>query len=508
MRLGSNGTSTWNAFRANASGTTGELLDFFTEWLASTRANRGDSRQMLCLLSDWAKTACPGASVAEIMTRQVREPKFSDYSKAAAGKKVKVHAAIVTLAKRFSGFIEEELRAIGVQSAIWPLVADNDVKSAAGKVKGMKADVKPAEAQSCPLPPQLQPIVEEILDEGEGGWPGRSGYCPVLPMFFRAMLMLPLRGAQMARLDSGEGDEEAFDGSRLAWIRNPSPLAGYWKRVDDGHGALRGYARRDGDPTSTVTGFLINTSKTGNPYVIPWEHSKLHRLFWELRLWQQEHNPISAPVKPDDYVDDKKTSEERVSSMPDIFPLFRMPATGRNRGLNTPPAHRKSDQAWQEIMAETERRWNDRNPSDCIEIVKRQAKTKQPYGACYNVHGLRVAGLTRLFMAGMPIEVLSKLVAGHRGLAMTMYYLKFRPANVHRILEEAVVRADTAAAQGFMADLGDWTLEQARKRAAYLQEDGMSAAVEMDSALRLLHTDVTIGMCPWAGTRCGDGGSL
>src|SRR5690606_9562085 len=112
------------------------------------------------------------------------------------------------------------------------------------------------------------------------------------------------------------------------------------------------------------------------------------------------------------------------------FPLFRLPAGRRGQVHGAPPSQRRRDQAWQELMLETERRWNEMNPDRPIKIVKRQRDTGQPYGALYNLHGLRVTGLTRLFMSGVPIEILSKLVAGHAGLIMTLYYLKFKPADI------------------------------------------------------------------------------
>lgn len=525
VRLAANGTTTWEKFSASAEGNDAEWLAFFDDWRSSTRANRNESRQMLRHLARWSREAFPGSSVAEVMTARVRTPKLSERLRASAGSNLKLYANMLRLAQRFSSFLEDELRGMGVGDALWPLVTQSEADAAAIARKGAKAGARHAESRSCPLPPQFQPIVEEILAEGEDGWPGKCGlfhetlidargrgrrvYCPVLPIFYRAMLILPLRGAQMARLDSGEGDEEMFDGAERQWKPNASRLAGYWKKQGDRHGTLRGFARREGDPAAFVTGFHINTSKTGNPYVVPWEHPKLHRMLWELRLWQEEHHPVTVPVEPEFYGDQTtKVSEERIETMPAIFALFRLLGTGRNRGISSPPSHRKREQAWQEIMAETEKRWNERNPADPVTIVKRNAKTKQPYAAAYNVHGLRVAGLTRLFMSGVPLEVLSKLVAGHRGLLMTLYYIKFKPSHVHKMLEEAEVRSDAAAAQGFMSDMRDWTIEQARKRAAFLQDDGVAAAAEMDGALKMMFTDVKIGMCPWAGTRCSDGGSL
>lgn len=232
-----------------------------------------------------------------------------------------------------------------------------------------------------------------------------------------------------------------------------------------------------------VTGFFISTNKTGDPYVVPWENPKLHNLLWDLRLWQEQHNPITAPIPPNAYVDSKDEEEKLAiqEQFDDLFPLFRLPGNGK---YAAPPNYKKRSLAWLYIMVETERRWNERNPSSQISIVKFNAKTGQPDRAIYGMHGLRVAGLTRLFMSGVPIEILSKLVAGHRGLLMTLYYLKFQPAHIHQVLEKAAVATDAYGEQDFIDSLKDWTFEQAKIRAAYLEEDGVAAATEWTTPLR------------------------
>lgn len=521
-RLSANGADTWEKFRANASSTVNQWISFFDDWTASASVNRSDTRQMLRILTDWSNDHFPDRSIAEIMVTQHRPQTFSERVK---NWKPTNPSNVLRLASRFSQFVEEELRGMGVVEAIWPLVRTSEVERASKNKSNSGTASGGGEARSHPLPPELQDIVEEILVEGEQGWPGSCSlfyetyvdekgrwkkiYCPVFTVFFRVMLKLPLRGVQLSRFDSGEGDSNTFVGDQLVWKVNTGPHANHWLRTEEASDEpARGYARQTGDPTGKVTGFYINTNKTGDPYTIPWEHPQLHRILWELRLWQEAHYPISAPLTPEQYVQKaEKLPDERISSLPTIFPLFRLPGGRRNHVPGSPPSWRRRDQAWQEIMAETERRWNERNPKRTITIVKRQTKTNQPHSAVYNLHGLRVAGLTRLFMSGVPIEILSKLVAGHAGIVMTLYYLKFKPADIHRILEQASTKSPLEAEQ-FMQDLRGWSLEQAKNRSAALHEDGIVAAVEMDEAHKLMHTNVTIGVCPWAGTRCWDGGPI
>jgi hypothetical protein len=475
---------------------------------------------MVRTLCEWSKLHFPSSSVAEVMTNQTRPVTFSSYILMKRGGS-KSTSNVVRLAEKFSSFIEGALRALGLQEALWPLIQQADL-TRAKEADRKKGGGKPRESQSTPLPPYLVPIVEEILDEGESGWPGRcdlfyedyldeSGrkkrlFSPVLQVFFQVLLIIPLRGIQLARFDSGEGDCRAFDGAKRVWQDNVSLAAGYWKQRDGQTAPERGYAKQLGDAVQPVTGIFINTNKTGDPYVIPWEHPVVHKKLWELRLWQEEHFPISAPLTPEQYVgSDEKAEEERLAALPSIFSLWRLPSGRRDHTHGAPPSWRRRDQVWQEIMLETERRWNERNPERQIEIVKRQRKTGQTYRSLYNLHGLRVAGLTRLFMSGVPLEILSKLVAGHAGIVMTLYYLKFKPAHIHQILDDASQNA-IALSQAFIDDFRIWSFDEARRNVVSLHDGAIGAAVEQDTTHKLMYSDVTIGVCPFAGTRCSDGG--
>lgn len=520
VRQTANGADTWKQFRATASGSDAEWLSFFDDWTAGTRVSRTDSRWMVGALCEWSKLHFPSASVVEVMTCQARQETFADYILRKHGGKKSTSNA-VRLAGRFSTFVEGTLRSIGVQEALWPLVQPNDISRSKERDR-RKGGPKPRESQSNPLPPYLVSIVEEILEEGEQGWPGRCSlfyesyrdehgridriYSPVLPTFFQILLIIPLRGVQLARFDSGEGDCRTFNGIERIWADNTARAAKYWKHREGASAHDRGYARQLGDVTQPVTGIFVNTNKTGDPYTIPWEHPVVHRRLWELRVWQEKHLPIESPMSPAQYVrKDEKAEEERLASLPDIFPLFRLPSGRRDHIHGAPPSWRRRDQAWQEIMLETERRWNDRNPERQITIVKRQEKTGQPYRSLYNLHGLRVAGLTRLFMSGVPLEILSKLVAGHAGIVMTLYYLKFKPANIHEILDKASQNA-LALSQSFLDDFRNWSFDEARKNVVSLNDEAVRAAVEQEPTHKLMYSDVTIGVCPFAGTRCSDGG--
>jgi len=234
VRVQSNGTSTWRYFRDRAQGVDREWLAFYDEWVSETRVGRNDSRAMLRAICAWSRTNFPSSSVPEVMVRKERPQSLSEHIKLERDNSRNI-SNIIRLAERFSSYVSDQLRSAGIQEALWPLVSTSELGRAQEQDRKLGAR-KPKESRSVPLAPYLQPIVEEILAEGENGWPGTCSlfyeyypdkkgvpqrlFSPVLPTFFKVMMILPLRGVQLIRFDSGEGDRKVFDGSSLTWRDN------------------------------------------------------------------------------------------------------------------------------------------------------------------------------------------------------------------------------------------------------------------------------------------------
>ncbi len=340
---------------------------------------------------------------------------------------------------------------------------------------------KPTRSTARPLPEKMIPIAKEILDEGENGWPGKCGYfeveiknanarrriyCPVLPTLLRGMLEVPLRMVQLRRLDSGEGDLEQYNADTKEWEPNTGHLAGYWAKTglgsSDGE-QTRGYACRIEDGVKTITGIFANTNKTGKAYRIPWCNDKFLKIFWDLRMWQEAYNPIKRPISPREYVDSiKHIPKSTLEGLPDIFPIARLfenkywPWPGR---VATPS---EVDVAWKYLLVEIERRWNLQHPGNQVQLVKINPKTKLPEQPRYTLHGLRVRGLTNLRRGGMPLEVLSRFIAGHATLAMTIYYLDFHPTEIAESIEKAL--GNSSSQREFIDSMKILDVEEARKR--------------------------------------------
>jgi integrase len=401
--------------------------------------------------------------------------------------------------------------------AVLQLVTASEIERVKGQLKALGIGQKPVESVSTPLPRDLYERARLILEEGEAGWPGSNSlcyiypsgvktYCPVLQTLFIAMFELPLRMAQMKRLDSGEGDIERFDFEDNKWKPNEGPHAGFWKS-HNARRPQRGYAARLAN--SQRTGFYVNTNKTGKPYVVPWQNEALLRLLGELRLFQEEHQPMVSPIEPADYIEvSDSVPAEALMQYPSLFPLFRVPDKRLLNGHYNIPSNRTTYQFWQDLMAELERRHNLDHPDNTVTIVKRRKDNSsgQPYGAVFRPHSMRVAGITALAEAGVPITVISKFLAGHETILMTLYYYHLRPDLIHQLCAQASENMKNGVAALLLQRLR--SLDPSPSLGGLVAID---TAVVTDLSLasrerRMLISDVEIGLCPWQGTRCHDGG--
>jgi hypothetical protein len=117
---------------------------------------------------------------------------------------------------------------------------------------------------------------------------------------------------------------------------------------------------------------------------------------------------------------------------------------------------------------------------------------------------LRVSGLTAFAEAGVPIEILSKLVAGHASILMTIYYLKYTSSHVTDLLDEARLRIEANASKEFVRHLREMNFQQASKLAVANESYTLEKVAEGKIQTELFH-DTGLGICPFAGSRCGDG---
>lgn len=325
-------------------------------------------------------------------------------------------------------------------------------------------------------------------------------------------LELPLRTIQVRMLDSGEADTWRYvHGPKGgSFVLNDSPLATGSAMRPYQLGVFHRHANESG------AGLFINTNKTADinkaenakGYVIPWAHEAA--LYWleKLRNWQERYNPISAPMA---WVELEGKHFGRTPPHPEMLEqrgtacfLFRdAAADGDDR--QKPFIKNALDLLWYKLLARLEQRCVERDETlddgTPIQFVDHASVATTHYPP----HALRVSLISYLVLdLQLPLAVVSKLIAGHARLIMTLYYTKFGHAYMKEVLDAAernTLAADEASHRRFLMDA---TLEQVSQRFASVSPDAVLAAIGRKSAATFVFEDK--GLCPVGGSMCDVGG--
>ncbi len=349
---------------------------------------------------------------------------------------------------------------------------------------------------------------------------GEKVYSPVRSTLLLTLLMIPIRSIQARLLDSGEADDRVpiFENLSLGsplnvrWAKNPSDLCQPGRR----QGALRqiwdASAQLAGRPDEFV-GFWINTNKTaaGNSglaedrgYEIPWQREDLIYYLAKLRLWQVEHNPLRRLLARDELSDpDLHPTPGLRGKLPRYGYLFRDKVDGIS-GDQEPPTYSQLRSLFGRVMAEVEDRLFEQGlrsgQGQRIQLVRADA-----YGAPsrieYSLHGLRVAGISAFAEAGVPATVIAEFVAGHATVLMTLYYQKFGPATITRLLDQALAAESTGAHDCWLSGLPSSSVEPFDPSYA----GSVDAQEQFGSGIRGLWSIKIDGACPNGQQRCHEG---
>ena len=337
----------------------------------------------------------------------------------------------------------------------------------------------------------------------------RKMFNPVPSYLYLTMLEVPIRKIQAQMLDSGEGDVIEFCNGE--WMPSTSVHARFWERQGASlinRGVLTQLEGVDG------AGFYINTNKTQDikvghgehsGYTIPWYNQELVSHLQALRDFQAKYNPVKKPKAYRDIdksflLNDGRPSEAVLNKIPDRFYLFRNPSSP---DPESPVSSNVLHRYFLEIMQEVEKRLHAQG-EDIKIITKVNDKTGQPERSIYTPHGLRVAGLTAMAENGVPIEVLSKIVAGHASILMTLHYIVHSDRKVSEVLSSARKEIESQAKLGLKEWLKDAAFEDAKR---YLHANNDQALVQLlDNVDAAFTSSNSYGVCPYAGTRCHDGG--
>jgi hypothetical protein len=394
-----------------------------------------------------------------------------------------------------------------------------------------KNQPKPTESTKIKIPSKYLFLMRDILTRNDYEW-GKSLpseyfnhpnkgliWCPCNTYMILSMLEIPLRRIQVAMLDSGEGDTVKYSQSDNQWVDNSGQFKNYWMLMGQ-QKENRGVISYSPD-LKTKTSIYINTNKNADRavnfgvesgYIIPWHNISLITIFSELRDWQEKYNPVSKPTKYNELnpcvCNDKMPTESVLESIPPRFYLFRNPKTSKGEKPYSPLPEIETFRFFWQLMLQLQKEWNELNPDEPIEIITKYNKTTgSPEGALFTPHGLRVAGITGLVEAGVPLEIISKILVAHSSILITIYYVKHEREYIDQTLDKAKKHLEDEQKIKFLKALTTDTFEKAKKYMYFNSEETLRNITSNQIPV-LLITSNNIGVCPYGLTRCSDGGPL
>ncbi len=325
-------------------------------------------------------------------------------------------------------------------------------------------------------------------------WYKRDGewhWNPSASVALAILLLVPLRGKQVRWLDQGQLDSEVFDLSSGRMIENTHPLTRFryanGENQEDFYGSLSGVLQVHADELNGAQEPVIwsSTNKTAlwdgcnrTGYALPWPDGQalmlsddeevqmrgqhLARVYEVLRYqyeYMAKHDPNPSPINFSHISEDKKylpTEEDWHQNLPWFVPLCRQ--LGNNEINVTWPngeVHRASqpvskyqiEKLYNALCLRVERKLRDKDKRFANVLLTDEAKISDPKAAegrkaRYDIHSLRVAGISRLIELGVPAHLVSEYVAGHQTVVMTMHYFQTTPMHMRKELMEALLEGD------------------------------------------------------------------
>ena len=303
------------------------------------------------------------------------------------------------------------------------------------------------------------------------------------------LAMVPLRGRQIAYNDSGEADKEIADlddQGNIAWINNPSPLAGKLNKQS----FIKKMA--DGSP-----GMFVTTNKTSNQgagYSIPWMPEELAYWLIRLRKWQQKYNPISQPTP---WTACQRTNLNEV----------QLKAKGANCFLFRSFGQAEPKNPTQALTPRLAAALFNVQPQDLALATVNGSRTHlSNYKSAYTPHSMRVSLITAYVVdGGLPPAVVMKVV-GHSSIVMTIYYCKFSHGQIRERFDEAEKRMLKSQAEATQKTIEQNRIEAVKNQLVGSSSDLLRSLTNSVPAGNYVFRDY--GICPYAASRCDDGGDL
>lgn len=409
---------------------------------------------------------------------------------------------------------------------------------------------KKDETPKAVIPMRVHQLAREILCDPDYKWSrtlenqyfinekNKKIFNPTLTNLLALIFLLPIRAIQAQVLDSGEGDQYRYDFEQLRWVTNDNIHAAYWKSLYSVN-LDRGFLKRDEslvkdalhtakqngikDPIVRQAYMYINTNKTADRsvgysdvsgYTIPWHHEDAFAIYARQFEFISKHHVVKAPASMRNLENPKailggKPTEAVLKIIPDRFYLFRCNLNSAPTHKDFPPTKHLITKMWNHLMLEIQRQL-DEEGSD-FSVVSKEKRDKfvnnvggrNTYISYLTPHCTRVTGITRLEEHGVPIDIISKLIAGHANVRTTYHYIKHEKSYINDRISEAQAKINEKLELSLTNDLKSSDLNKAIK-IAYIPEIYQNSWNEICE--RSWNSN-SLGICPNSGTLCEDGHS-
>lgn len=375
-------------------------------------------------------------------------------------------------------------------------------KAIAGHIMELMRNILVADDYAWPktvLHSDWSPLVNNATGQIERVW------CPSVTTLLYTLLSVPLRSLQGRLLDSGEGDAEIFDFDQGLMVPNPHQLPVDGK-IDPRRkeGMLQTMASGMRGITDIV-GLWISTNKTSDQgYAIPWVSDELmrHLRYQREFILRYASNPRMHSVS--EAQGHRNTPEEWVEREHKFYCLFRDPSADRMVAPSMPVSKQKLLKLWGLLCVETQRRHNEAaEGGERITLVRPGTENDRVPKALFDIHSLRVSGITDLLDRGVPLNIVSEYVAGHATYIMTLWYDKPDPSAIRNCLLKAREQVGDKAgplpqfSQDELDELKPFLLAHPDHKGLYT---GFDALTENKGLILFRQS----GICP--GTQCSEGG--
>lgn len=321
-------------------------------------------------------------------------------------------------------------------------------------------------------------------------------FCPSVANLLYFMLWVPVRKIQAQLLDSGEGDNFIYDFEDGKLVENIN-------KIGDKKGRKEGLLQMLPSGVLGITDILglhITTNKTSDKaYDIPWVCEELLESLKNQYQWLAQYSPY--PELRGRSSLGKIMTEDGEKSEKKFYCLFRDPTSTRgNRDQSKPVTATVISKAFGLLCAEAEKRINEKlsDGKNKISLTKKD----DPKKSRYDIHTLRVSGITDLLDKGVPLGIVQKFVAGHATFVMTLHYDNPSHSRVREHLENARQKQNSESDFDFdESKLGDlrshFVVNQNYGETGYTAFD----ALEKNAGIASVKLS---GICP--GTSCEEGG--